>query len=108
MTMYDGYLYTARHKKTPPNAEISTFRTVFNILARHAGFEPATFAQNIEIPTLICIVATQGATHIKTEYYKSGRPQNLKRSSAFVFFKMFTLTSQIVSCACEICKLPPS
>lgn len=51
-------------KKTPPNAEISTFRTVFNILARHAGFEPATFAQNIEIPTFTCIVATQGATRI--------------------------------------------
>ena len=99
MTMYDGYLYTARHKKTPPNAEISTFRTVFNILARHAGFEPATFAQNIEIPTFTCIVATQGATRIYINHdSKSGRPFQVLRSSAFaLFLKMFTLTSQIVS-----------
>ena len=99
MTMYDGYLYTARHKKTPPNAEISTFRTVFDILARHAGFEPATFAQNIEIPTFTCIVATQGATRIYINHdNKSGRPFQVLRSSAFVLFlKMFTLTSQIVS-----------
>nr|DAJ56124.1 MAG TPA: hypothetical protein [Caudoviricetes sp.] len=99
MTMCDCYSYTARHKKTPSNIEISTFRTVFNILARHAGFEPATFAQNIEFPTFTCIVATQGATHIYINHdNKSGRPFQVLRSSAFVLFlKMFTLTSQILS-----------
>lgn len=58
---------------------------VFWYLVEHGGIEPPAFVSNVEISTFVCIVATQGATHIKTEYHKSGRPQNLKRSSAFVF-----------------------
>lgn len=72
---------------------------VFWYLVEHGGIEPPAFVSNVEISTFVCIVATQGATHIYINHdNKSGRPFQVLRSSAFVLFlKMFTLTSQILS-----------